>query len=234
MGDLSLSLEPGEFVVLVGANGAGKTTLFEIIAGRIRPDAGRILLNGVDITGIPAHRRSRCVTLVSQQRGAGLPQAMTIYEVMRLTAETCGAESDARSIAAKLDALEPGLSRILENQVRYVSGGEYQLVCLAVAALLCEANRGNEHVLLLDEHVSQLAPGARDRVLGATRKLVETRQLTTILATHSPSVAVSVGTRQVVLAGGMVAADLKAEKRLRDYEMLREFLKEIERKDMEH
>jgi putative ABC transport system ATP-binding protein len=233
---LSLELTLGAFAVVVGANGAGKSTLFDLIVGHSSVDEGRILIGGVDVTTTAAHKRSRRVTLISQSRSASLPKALTVREVMRLAMESGGGCRNSRldrACCEKLEGLERNLSRILNSQLWHLSGGEYQLVALAVATVLCEHD-GKGHLLLLDEHISQLAPAARDRVVAATVQLVRDRKLTTMLATHSASVAATLGNRQIVLSGGRIHADLTEERRITDADKLRALLVEIATSGNEH
>jgi putative ABC transport system ATP-binding protein len=228
---LSLSIAKTDFAVVVGPNGAGKSTLFDLISGRSYVDSGQIFFNNMDITFRPAHKRSRYITLISQLRGAGLPRAMTVREAIRLALEAgrrpLGTSID-KCISERLEVLEPGLSRLLTNQIWHLSGGEYQLVALSVATILCEQSTDGLHIILLDEHVSQLAPKARDRVLRATTDLVNRQHLTALLATHSPVIATSLGNRQIVIANGRVVIDRSGADRINDVKDFREILLEVE------
>jgi putative tryptophan/tyrosine transport system ATP-binding protein len=88
--------------------------------------------------------------------------------------------------------------------------------------------------LLLDEHISQLAPCARDRVVAASVALVRERNLTTMLATHSPSIAAALGNRQIILNKGRIHADLTGDKRINDPDVLRKYLVKIATTDEEN
>lgn len=224
---VSLTLDTGDFAVLVGANGAGKSTIFGIIAGLITADEGKITFNNEDITIIPPHKRARYLTLITQGRGGGLPRSMTVKEVINLALETYRASkwgTNKQEIIDRLEAIEPGLSQVSENQIWHLSGGEYQLVALVVAKILCELNENKNHILLVDEHVSQLAPAARDRVILATKKLVNEQHLVAILSTHSETVATSLGNRQIILEKGRIAYDFSGEKKLNNSTELRQLL----------
>ena len=182
--DITLTLSRGDFAVVVGLNGAGKSTLFDLISGHLYVDAGQIYFNNANITFYPPHKRAKIITLISQMRGAGLPRAMTVKEVVQLAVETRNrARHSYQSvdICEKLEALEPGLSRIANSQIWHLSGGEYQLVALLIASILCEQSVGSPHILLFDEHISQLAPSARERVLRVTKELVNQHNLTAMM-----------------------------------------------------
>ncbi|MGD0027254.1 MAG: ATP-binding cassette domain-containing protein [Xanthobacteraceae bacterium] len=226
--NLSLELRRGEFAVIVGANGAGKSTLFDLLAGRTFPDSGRIVLASVDLTHTPPYERARYITLINQARGAGLPRTMTVREVMTLalaSATTRGRSKDSElSHERRLDSLETGLSRILDSQIWHLSGGEYQFVALAVAWIKCEGTQAGSHLLLLDEHVSNLAPLARERVLEATTRIVKDNALTAMIASHSLDIATNIGNRQIVLANGRIVADLSGNHRITEPTRLRALL----------
>lgn len=224
--NVTLQLDAGDFAVIIGANGSGKSTLFDLIAGKTYATYGKVSIKDVDITRMAPHHRSKYITLISQSRDAGLPRAMTVEEVLQLALERRGIKSQQRfisDITQKLDRLEPGLSKIIGTQVWNLSGGEYQLVALTVADAICEGHEDG-HLLLLDEHVSQLAPAARDRVVTATCELVRNKGITTMISTHSPSVATSIGNRQIILSEGRIYRDIKGNDIIRDPVILRGLL----------
>ena len=226
----SLTLSKGDFAVIIGPNGSGKSTLFDLIAGRSFANAGRILFDGRDITFTPPHRRASKITLISQSRGSGLPRAMTVREVIELALGTNGIsklKKTAKDVSTELDVLGPGLSGIIDNQIWYLSGGEYQLVALLIAVILCERSEDGNHVLLLDEHISQLAPDAKDRVLRVTTELIARKHLTAVLATHDPDVATVTGNRQLIIKKGKLDRDYSGEERIRDVADLRCIIKDI-------
>lgn len=229
--DLSVTLKKGDFAIVIGPNGAGKSTLFDLVAGRMFPDSGHILFEGRDITYHPPHKRSGSITLISQMRGAGLPKAMTVREVMRLALEmkrSSKSSSIDKKIISRLEDLEPGLSKIADNQVWHLSGGEYQLVALSVATVLCELSENGNHIILLDEHISQLAPDAKDRVLSATTDLIGRESITAMLATHSPDIAIRIGNRQIVMANGRIISDYSGGQVIKNVSVLRDVLQKAE------
>jgi len=229
--NVSIEINKGDFAVILGPNGAGKSTLFDLIVGRTFPDSGNVFLNDKDITFYPAHKRAKNITLISQDRGAGLPRAMTVNEVMKLALETIGDGNDRevkKYIKERLNGLGLGLSNIMNNQIWSLSGGEYQLVSLSIATILCEQTKDGNHLLLLDEHISQLSPSVRDKVISTTAELVKQNNLTVLLATHSPGLATAVGSRQIILAKGQVVHDLSKKERIDDFRLLENMLRNAE------
>jgi putative tryptophan/tyrosine transport system ATP-binding protein len=216
---LNASFAPGEFVVLIGPNGSGKSTLFDLITGRSRLDGGAIFFDGADITRVSPHIRAQYVGLVSQSRELGLPRAMTVEEILRLALESRGIHNRAAALnyaRQQLESLNPRLPRLMKSQIWSLSGGEYQLVSLAVAQTLLEPpeRAPKAAILLLDEHTSHLAPAASQHVLQATVSLSKMQGMLTIMATHDPYVATTVGNRQIVLRDGRLLYDLTGAERI--------------------
>jgi len=209
---LDVHFRRGEFVVMLGENGAGKTTLFSVIMGLQYVDTGNVYINDTDITYLPDYLRSKYITLIHQGRGSGLPGSLTVYELLSLTFKFNFSKKPKKKFSRKeifdrLDAIEPGFSRVIDMQVWSLSGGEYQLLNLVNVMIICEVSDVRERILLLDEHVSQLAPNARDRVLAMTKKIVDEYGLLAILSTHSEYVATSIGSRQIIMKNGSIVAD---------------------------
>ena len=224
---LDFVLGLGEFVVMVGENGSGKSTLFRVVTGEVHADSGRVFFGATDASRMPPHKRARYVTHIHQSRESGLPLSLTVEEVMRLAYESRGfANARPRSVwqgaAERLERFRYGLSRVLKEQIWNLSGGEHQLVSLAVASVFADGQPKGSHVLLLDEHVSQLDPVAHDVVMEATDRLIRDGELSTIMATHNCELAVRYGDRQIVLSRGRVARDLAGDARIRSAEGLKE------------
>lgn len=172
--DLGFRAEPGQITCIMGRNGAGKTTLMKAIMGLIPATAGRILLNGADITRLPAHR-------VPLQGIAYVPQGRRLFGPLTV-AENLAVGLNARKKGGKTRAavldLFPRLAERLDQVSSTLSGGEQQM--LAIARALCL----EPEVLLLDEPTEGLQPSMialiRDTVLrlrdaGMTTVLVEQR-----------------------------------------------------------
>jgi len=231
---LDFALGLGEFVVMVGENGSGKSTLFRVVTGEVFADSGQVFFGETDASRMPAHKRARYVTHIHQSRQSGLPLSLTVEEVMRLAYES---RSPARlrsgtlrqGAADRLDTFRCGLSRVLKEQIWSLSGGEHQLVSLAVASVFADGQPKGSHVLLLDEHVSQLDPMAHDVVMEATDRLIRAGELSAIMATHNCELAVRYGDRQIVLSRGRVAGEFAGDSRIRSVEALKECVSRLAR-----
>jgi len=210
---------------MLGENGSGKSTFFRLVTGEVLPDSGEIWVNGDNVSHVPPHRRARFVTHIHQSREVGLPRALTVAEVMRLAIEAGRLELKGGirddEIAQRLETIRKGLSRIIREQVWHLSGGEHQLLSLAVAAALADSQTSGAHILLLDEHVAHLDPVSYDTVMESTSTLVRGKGMSAIMATHSCEMASSFGDRQVLLSHGRIVdsrsgADRLSAKELKD------------------
>ena len=146
--DLSLTVDPGQVVAVIGANGAGKSTLLETVAGLLPAERGRVLLDGTDVTRLPAHRRLRAgIALVPE--GRRLFPSLTVRE--NLLTGQYRKRPGPWDLPAVFE-LFPWLPERANQRASALSGGEQQAVALARALL------GNPRVLLLDELSLGLAP----------------------------------------------------------------------------
>ena len=156
---LSLSLEEGDFVTIVGSNGAGKSTLFNAIAGDFYVDEGYITLDGQDMTYLPAHKRSRR-SAASFRTHAGSAPHMTIEENLALAAGSGGwfshmSRGDRARFRERLALLDMGLEDRMRQPVGLLSGGQRQALTLLMATMV------PPKLLLLDEHTAALEPRHR-------------------------------------------------------------------------
>ncbi len=200
---VSLEVEQGETVALIGANGAGKTTLLRSIAGAHRPHSGRILLDGVDITQVPAHRRV-ALGLALVPEGRRLFPSLTVEENLRVAA--AGARRGRWNVQSVLEAF-PLLQPRRHLYAANLSGGEQQAVAIGRALM------SNPRVLLLDEVSLGLAPVVVDAVYrsladviseGSTVLLVE-QDLTRALRVAGRVICMLEG--RVVLQGDAASLD---------------------------
>jgi putative ABC transport system ATP-binding protein len=231
---LDFTLGAGEFVVIVGENGSGKSTLFRVVTGEVFADAGRVFFGEKDVSHMEAHRRARFVTYIHQSRESGLPLSLTVEEVMHLAYESrhpgkVRLEILRKDLVDRLEMFRVGLSGVLKEQIWHLSGGEHQLVSLAVASIFAAGQSKGSHVLLLDEHVSQLDPVAHDLVMEATDRLIRNGELSTVMATHNCDLAVRYGDRQIVLSQGRIAREFVGDSRIRSAEELKECMSVIAR-----
>lgn len=212
---LTLSVEEGEFVTVIGANGAGKSSLFNVIAGTAPVDSGRIVLDDQDITWWPEYRRSQVIGRVFQNPDMGTCPGLTIRENLSLAAIHGRSASLRRDVKKAQEALfierleheHLGLEYRLDTDVGLLSGGQRQAITLVMATLI------RPRLLLLDEHTAALDPHAAGQVIALTRELAESHELTVIMITHSMQQACTLGERIIMMHQGRVEFDLVGEER---------------------
>jgi putative ABC transport system ATP-binding protein len=207
---IDLQLKPREFVTIVGSNGAGKSTLFGAIAGEFTPSRGRILLDGVDVTGWPEHRRAVLVGRVFQNPFHGTAPQMTIAENMSLAVlrtKRLGLgwgvnRLRRRRLAEVLEPIGLGLENRLNDKVALLSGGQRQAMTLLMASLSAPK------LLLLDEHTAALDPATAARILEITEIILTDQGLTTLMITHNMHQALAHGDRTLMLDKGEIILDI--------------------------
>ena len=160
--DVNIEVSSGSVVALIGANGAGKTTLLRTTAGLIKPTAGEILLDGLDVTKWPEHRRSgNGLCLIPE--GRGVFRALTVSENLRIQLP----RKAPRNAIEKVIDVFPILGQRLSQRAGTLSGGEQQMLALS-RAYLC-----NPKVVLLDELSMGLAPVIVQQIFASIRKLAD-------------------------------------------------------------
>ena len=214
--DLSLHLEKGDFVTILGSNGAGKSTLFNAIAGTFPVDNGSIRLDGQNITSLPDYRRSKFIGRMFQDPLKGTAPNMTIEEnlalaYMRASSGTSPfsviSRSDRKDFRERLSQLGLGLEDRMNQPVGLLSGGQRQALTLLMATMV------TPKLLLLDEHTAALDPATADKVLSLTRQIVGENGITCLMITHNIPSALSLGNRTIMMKGGSIVLDLSGEER---------------------
>lgn len=213
--DLSLHLDRGEFVSVIGSNGAGKSTLFNAICGSFLCDSGHIRLDGQDITFMPEHTRARQIGRVFQDPMKGTAPGMTIEENMALAYTRAHSGPFSMALSKKKynlfrDALaryDMGLEDRMKTKVGLLSGGQRQVVTLLMCTLV------TPRLLLLDEHTAALDPATAEKIMGITNQIVQENNITTMMITHNIRVALSTGNRTIMLDAGKIILDLTEEER---------------------
>ena len=212
--DVSITVDPGEVVAIVGANGAGKSTLLSIITGLLPPRAGQVWFNGADITARPAYRRPGDGLALVPEGGRLFP-FMSVDENLRLGAFVPAARA---GIAARLDAmmaLFPVLGERRHQMAGKLSGGERQMCAIARALMSCPT------LLLLDEPSVGLSPLMIGRVLDTVQRLAREDGLTIVLVEQNVSEALEISDRAYVLDHGRISRT-GAARVLRDDREIRE------------
>ena len=214
--ELSLHLKPGDFVTVIGGNGAGKSTMLNAVAGVWPVDSGSILIDGIDITGQPEHKRASYIGRVFQDPMMGTAPNMQLEENLALALRrgkrrglrwgvTAAEREEYRE---RLKGLGLGLEDRLTVKVGLLSGGQRQALTLLMASLQ------KPKLLLLDEHTAALDPATAAKVLELSDKIVNEDKLTTLMITHNMKDAIKHGNRLIMMNEGKIILDVEgAEKK---------------------
>jgi branched-chain amino acid transport system ATP-binding protein len=208
--DVSVAVNEGAFHALVGPNGAGKSTLFNVITGRYRPDAGRVVLSGRDITRIAPHRIVQHGMAVSFQRA--IPFAsMTVLEnvQMAVLAARRATRNALRTLRSYSDAAEQaaevlswvGMTELSAHRVFALPQGDLKRVDIAIAL----ASR--PRVLLLDEPLAGLSRAERASMVEFIRGLLRSLGITLLFTEHDTEAVMQLADRITVLHRGSVLAE---------------------------
>ena len=213
--NLSLSLNDGDFVTVIGGNGAGKSTLLNAIAGVWPVDEGSILIDGVDVTGLPEYKRAAFIGRVFQDPMLGTAPNMQIEENLALalrrgkkrTLRWGVTKQEREDYYERLHALGLGLEKRMTDKVGLLSGGQRQALTLLMAALQ------QPKLLLLDEHTAALDPRTAAKVLDLSDRIVQEHGLTTLMITHNMKDAIAHGNRLIMMDAGQVVVDVSGEEK---------------------
>lgn len=213
--NFNFKVEKGEFVSVIGSNGSGKTTLLNLICGSMKPDDGKIIFNGKNITGMSEFKRAKIIGRVFQDPKAGTCADLSILENMALADNKNKRFGLSRCVNKKridyyktlLEQCNMGLENRLGTQVGTLSGGQRQALALVIA------NMTDIELLILDEHIAALDPKSSERVMELTQSLVEKNKITTMMVTHNLRFACDYGTRLVMMHEGSARLDIRGEEK---------------------
>ena len=224
---LSLKLNPGDFVTIIGGNGAGKSTKLNMIAGVYPIDGGQIIIDGVDISRMPEHKRAKYIGRVFQDPMMGTSAGMQIDENLALAFRrgekrglSWGIKKNEKELYKEILAkLGLGLQTRMTSKVGLLSGGQRQALTLLMATLK------KPKLLLLDEHTAALDPQTAKTVLDLTKQIVAEQNLTAMMVTHNMKDALNIGNRLIMMHSGRVIYDVSGEekKKLKVEDLLRKF-----------
>lgn len=212
---LSLTLNDGDFVTVIGGNGVGKSTMLNAVAGTYFVDDGNIIIDGKDVTKLPEYKRAKLIGRVFQDPMVGTAADMYIEENMALakyrgTTRGLGwslTNKDKEEFKKQLEILDLGLEHRLSSKVGLLSGGQRQAITLLMAAM------NNPKLLLLDEHTAALDPKTAAKVLEITQQIVEKNKLTTLMITHNMKDAIAIGNRLIMMNKGKIIYDISGEEK---------------------
>ncbi|MDR0599482.1 MAG: ATP-binding cassette domain-containing protein [Treponema sp.] len=221
--NLSLTVNPGDFITIIGSNGAGKTTLYNAIAGTYPLHGGRIFLSegGApgpggrpperEITREPEYRRARYIGRIFQNPLLGTAGRMSLEDNMMIAREKgyrglkIGLNRRTREFfRERLSALGMGLENRLTDNVELFSGGQRQALTLLMTVM------SRPSLLLLDEHTAALDPHNAELVMDLTLRFARDYNLTVMMITHNMSHALATGNRLLMMDGGEIILDIGA------------------------
>ncbi len=191
---VSLTVEEGEFVTLLGPSGCGKTTILRLVAGFERPDSGRVLLGGEDVTDVPAHRRD--VHTVFQQYALFPHLTVARNVAFGLQRKGLNKSEIARHVTEVLDLVR--LPSLADRYPAQLSGGQQQRVAIARAIVL------EPRVLLLDEPLAALDRKLREEMQVELKELQRRLGISFVFVTHDQDEALAMSDRVVVMNAGNI------------------------------
>lgn len=211
--DISLQINNGEFLVIIGVNGSGKSSLLNIIDGAELPTSGSIEINGTDVTAFPEYKRSRWVARVFQNPNNGSAPDLTILDNFRLAALRTrqkklriGINAGFRKkVQEKIATLGMGLENKINQPMGSLSGGQRQALTLLMSVM------DDSDILLLDEPTAALDPKSSRVVLSLADKLNKEYGMTAMFITHNLKDAQQYGNRLVQIHEGKIVKDFNTE-----------------------
>lgn len=225
--NINLTIKDGEFVTVIGGNGAGKSTLLNAIAGSWPVTRGKIIINGIDVTGLPDFKRASLIGRVFQDPMIGTASDMQLEENLALALRRgkrrglkWGVRKEERNMfREQLSILGLGLEDRMTASIGTLSGGQRQAVTLLMATL------STPEVLLLDEHTAALDPATASKVLEISNNIVKEKKLTCIMITHNMTDAINTGNRLIMMNDGKIIIDISGEekKKLSKQDLLQQF-----------
>lgn len=212
---VSLYLDRGEFVCVLGTNGAGKSTLLNAVSGTLSADSGTITLDGMDLTRQPEHKRARYIGRLFQDPMKGTAPDMSIVENLglaysrgkRMTLSRAIQKKDRQLFHDRLSQLGLGLEDRMNQPVGLLSGGQRQALTLLMATIV------TPKLLLLDEHTAALDPNTAAQVMKLTDQIIHENQITTLMITHNLRQALEYGTKTLIMNEGKIVRVLEGEEK---------------------
>jgi putative ABC transport system ATP-binding protein len=207
---VSVKIEKGEFVIVIGSNGSGKSTMLNILAGAEIPSSGTVHINGTDVTKLPEYKRSQWIARVFQNPLSGTAPDLSIIDNFRLASLRTSSkslkigvtEAFKKEVRDKIATLGMGLENKVEQPMGTLSGGQRQALTLLMSVM------DKTEILLLDEPTAALDPRTANTIMTTADALIKQYNLTGILITHNLKDAFTYGDRLIQMNEGQVLRDL--------------------------
>lgn len=203
--NVSFSINPGDFIILLGSNGSGKSSLINLINRTYTLNSGRILLFNKKLNDYSSLQLAKMVVTLTQNTAENLFMDMSIAENARLSHmrgknlfELENKKNFFKTFKEYLQQFHLGLAKRLDAPVSKLSGGERQILTLALQL------QHNPDLILLDEHTSALDPKTADLIMEKTYQAISTRKMTCIMTTHNLDFALKYGNRLLAINKGKI------------------------------
>lgn len=221
---VTVTINAGEFLTIVGQNGSGKSTFFNVIAGSLMPDEGSIIIANNPVTKQAAYQRSRFIARLFQNPNTGTIADLSIIENFRIAylrnkPRTLFGRVNSefrKQVQASVAKLEMGLETKLDALIGNLSGGQRQALSLLMAV------QSNCSILMLDEPTAALDPKSATLVMQLAKQLASEQNLTVLYITHSMRDAINYGNRLIQFKDGQIYRDYQsdAKQKLRQQDLL--------------
>lgn len=212
---VSLHVDQGDFITVLGSNGAGKSTLLNAISGALQVDCGKILLDGKEIQNLPEYKRAKEIGRLFQDPMKGTAPNMSVEENLglaysrgkRKTLSKAIRKEDKEFFIKQLKILGLGLENCLDQKVGLLSGGQRQALTLLMATII------TPKLLLLDEHTAALDPRTEKQIMQITKTIIEKNNITTFMITHNLKQALAYGNKTIIMQEGRIIKTLEGKER---------------------
>lgn len=212
---VSLTINEGDFITVLGGNGAGKSTLFNTISGTMKLSSGHIFLAGHEVTQESEEKRAKVISRVFQDPKMGTAPRMTVAENLLLAQ---GRGKKRKFVPRQLkqnkeyffhltQEVGNGLENHLDTPAGDLSGGQRQALSLLMATIQ------TPELLLLDEHTAALDPKTSKLLMAITDQRIQENQLTCLMITHRMEDALRFGNRMIVMQKGEIVEDLNTREK---------------------
>lgn len=214
---ISLKVDKGDFITIIGSNGAGKSTLLNLISGKLKSDSGRVMLGGEDISNEKEHVISKKVARVFQDPSLGTSPSMTVLENMSLAMKKgkkhgfsfCVKRKNVESFKEILSMSSLGLERFMNTKVGALSGGQRQALTILMSTMV------TPELLLLDEPTAALDPKTSDEIMKQIEQIIDEKKITSLMVTHDLNQAINIGNRLIMMHQGKIVLDISGDEKKR-------------------